>query len=38
MLTAEQPAAGVTVPDTNLAKEATELVRMDVWNPCLSSS
>jgi hypothetical protein len=27
MLTAEQSAAGVTVPDTNLAKEATELVR-----------
>jgi hypothetical protein len=27
MLTAEQSAAGVTVPDTNLAKEATDLVR-----------
>jgi hypothetical protein len=27
MLTAEQSAAGVTVPDTKLAKEATDLVR-----------
>jgi len=38
MVTSGQAAAGVTVPDTKLAREATELVRASASDPIYDHS